>query len=464
MFDVRGASLTTLANLIATGQHTSVEITEAYLARIEKYNPKLNAYLKVFKEESRADAVKADAEIESGKHRGPLHGIPIALKDIIDVAGHSTTAGGILLGDEPKQADAEVVTRLREAGAVILGKLNLHEYAWGGTTDNPHYGRCYNPWKEGYSPGGSSGGSGAAVVADLCAAALGTDTLGSVRIPSSYCGCVGIKPTAGRVSNRGVYPLSWSLDNVGPLTRRVQDATHVFNALASHDPQDPYSAPQPFESIDLEDKPSLKGLRIGVPSRWIGTGKDSAEEEAVVRAFFEAVDVLVALGAERVEIESDELAEASGVAIQITLADAAAIHQEHLAKNADKIGSDVRRLLEVGASLPGTSVAEMHHAARRIRMAVAEVINGVDCIVSPTTPGPAHDFDASATGSLAKFTATYNLLGYPAVSVPCGFTDEDLPISLMIGTKPFDETTALKIAQAYESATSWTETLPSGFE
>ncbi len=240
MIDVRGASLTTLAELIQTRQHSSVEVTKAYLARIDTYNPALNAYLKVFEREALEDAKKADEEIAAGRIRGALHGVPIALKDIIDVAGHATTAGGILLSDAPKSEDAEVTARLRNAGAVLLGKLNLHEYAWGGTTDNPHYGRCFNPWKEGYSPGGSSGGSGAAVAADLCAAALGTDTLGSVRIPSSYCGCVGIKPTAGRVSNRGVYPLSWSLDNVGPLAGRVQDAVRVFNVMAGYDSGDAY--------------------------------------------------------------------------------------------------------------------------------------------------------------------------------------------------------------------------------
>ncbi|MCH8333437.1 amidase, partial [Candidatus Sumerlaeota bacterium] len=228
MVDVHGMKLADVARLIRSRQHSAVEFTEAYLERIEKYNARLNAYLKVFTEEALAEAAKADKEIEEGTVRGPLHGVPIALKDIIDIAGHVTTAGGILLPDAPAEQDAEVTRRLRAAGAVLIGKLNLHEYAWGGTTDNPHYGRCYNPWKEGYSPGGSSGGSGAAVAADLCAAALGTDTLGSIRIPSSYCGTVGFKPTYGLVSTRGVYPLSWALDSVGPLARSVEDAAIVL--------------------------------------------------------------------------------------------------------------------------------------------------------------------------------------------------------------------------------------------
>ena len=464
MIELRGATLTTLADLIQTGQHSSVEVTEAYLARIEKHNPALNAYLKVFEAEALTAAKKADQEIAAGTVRGPLHGVPIALKDIIDIAGHVTTAGGVLLSDEPASEDAEVVARLRNAGAVILGKLNLHEYAWGGTTDNPHYGRCFNPWKEGHSPGGSSGGSGAAVAADLCAAALGTDTLGSVRIPASYCGCVGIKPTAGRVSNRGVYPLSWSLDNVGPLANRVQDAVAVLNALARHDSGDAYSAQDPFESISLEDRPNMKGLRVGVPNDWVRDGADSPEEKEVVEAFSAAVGVLRNLGCETVDIDTPDLPQSLQVALQITLADAAAIHKEHLAKNPEKIGADVRQLLQLGANLPGTGVAEAFHEGTLIRRRMASVIENVDCLVTPTTPAPAHAFDPGKTRGVAKFTGAYNLLGYPAVSLPCGFTDDGLPIGLMIAAAPFKESKALQVAQAYEAATDWKDRLPEAFD
>ena len=464
MIELRGATLTTLAVLIQTGQHSSVEVTEAYLARIDKYNPALNAYLKVFEAEALAAAKEADDEIAAERVRGPLHGVPIAVKDIIDVAGHATTAGGILLSDEPAREDAEVIARLRNAGAVILGKLNLHEYAWGGTTDNPHYGRCFNPWKEGHSPGGSSGGSGAAVAADLCAAALGTDTLGSVRIPSSYCGCVGIKPTAGRVSNRGVYPLSWSLDNVGPLAMRVQDALAVLNALAGYDSGDAYSVQDPFESISVEDRPKMKGLRVGVPNDWVRDGADSPEEKAVLEAFSAAVDVLVNLGCETVDLDTPNLAGSMQAAFRIALADAAAIHKEHMEKNPDKIGDDVCQLLEMGANLPGTDVAEAFHEGTLVRHRMAAVMEKVDCLVTPTTPAPAHAFDAGSARNVAKFTGPYNLLGYPAVSLPCGFTEDGLPIGLMIAAAPFQEAKALQVAQAYEAATDWKDRLPEGFD
>lgn len=464
MFNVRGASLTTIAEIVQSGQHSSVEITEAYLARIDTYNSKLNAYLKVFESEALEAAKRADDEIANGRIRGPLHGVPIALKDIIDISGYPTTAGGILLSDEAKTEDAEVVRRLRDAGAVLLGKLNLHEYAWGGTTDNPHYGRCFNPWKDGYSPGGSSGGSGAAVAADLCAAALGTDTLGSVRIPSSYCGCVGLKPTAGRVSNRGVFPLSWSLDNVGPLAGSVRDAAAVLNALAGHDPGDAYSIERPFSNVSLDDRPNMQGVRLGVPVDWIFEGTDSDDEKTVNEAFAAAVDTLVELGATRVDLDAPELAQAGQVAVQITLADAAAIHKEHLDQSPDSIGADVRGLLQIGAGLSGTDIANAFHNGRTIRHRVASAIEQVDCILTPTTPLPAHAFGGGRAASVAKFTGAYNLLGYPAVSLPNGFTKDGLPIGLMIAAKPFQEQTALSVAQAYEAATDWKERLPEGFE
>ncbi len=464
MIDLRGVTLTTLAELIQTGQHSSVEVTEAYLARIEKHNPALNAYLKVFETGALAAAKEADDEIAAGRVRGPLHGVPIAVKDIIDIAGHVTTAGGILLYDEPASEDAEVIARLRNAGAVILGKLNLHEYAWGGTTDNPHYGRCFNPWKKDHSPGGSSGGSGAAVAAELCAAALGTDTLGSVRIPSSYCGCVGIKPTAGRVSNRGVYPLSWSLDNVGSLAKRVQDAVAVLNALAGYDSGDAYSAEDPFEIISIEDRPNMEGIRLGVPNDLVQDGADSPEEKPVLEAFSAAVDVLVNLGCETVEIDTPDLARAMQVAFQIALADAAAIHKEHLANSPDKIGADVRQLLQLGANLSGTDIAQAFHEGNLVCHRVAAVMEGVDCLLTPTTPVPAHAFDSGSARNAAKFTGAYNLLGYPAVSLPCGFTQDGLPIGLMIAAAPFEEAKALQVAQAYEAATSWKDRRPEAFD
>ena len=463
MVDVHGMKLADVARLIRSRQHSAVEFTEAYLGRIEKYNARLNAYLKVFADEALAEAAKADKEIEAGTVRGPLHGVPIALKDIIDIAGHVTTAGGILLPDAPAEEDAEVTRRLRSAGAVLIGKLNLHEYAWGGTTDNPHYGRCYNPWKEGYSPGGSSGGSGAAVAADLCAAALGTDTLGSIRIPSSYCGTVGFKPTYGLVSTRGVYPLSWALDSVGPLARSVEDAAIVLGVLAGPDPREPTSAMREAGDLLPESRPSLRGIRLGVIEGYSLEGGDSPRQKAVTDAVAEALEHLISLGAERVDLDLPEIRLALRAAFDITLSDAAALHAQHMEDSPDSIGADVRRLLQSGAAMSPARVAEAHRQRAVLRHRFAEVMREVDCLISPTTPVPAHSFEGGGGGS-ATFTGPINLLGYPAISVPCGFTADGLPIGLQIATGEFEEKKAAAIAQAYEVSTPWSDRRPEGFD
>ena len=463
MVDVRGMTLVTAGSLIQSGEHSSEEITRAYLDRIQEHNPKLNAYIRVLKKEAVAEAKRADKEIAEGKIRGPLHGVPIATKDIIDIEGHVTTAGGVHLRDVKAKEDAPVIAGLREAGAVILGKLNLHEYAWGATTDNPHYGRCINPWKDGYSPGGSSGGSGAAVAASLCGAALGTDTLGSVRIPSSYCGCVGIKPTAGRVSNRGVFPLSWSMDNVGPLARRVEDAAIVFNAMQGYDPEDPYSADRPGTPLTLDDNPDIKGMRVGVIENW-DMGRALFDNEKVVAELVkDAVDHLVDLGAERVALNVPEIEQLGQIGITIALADAAAIHKDNMDKDPESFGADVRGLLQLGLRLGPTDVANAHDARAQWRRRMMEVMKQVDCIVTPTTPSPSHPFQPFAASSVAHYTGPYNTLGYPAVAVPCGFTEEGLPASLMIAAVPFDEQKAVTVAHAYETSTQWKERLPDDF-
>lgn len=461
MIDVKGLTLSTASELIQSREHTSQEIAEAYLARIDRLNSGLNAYLKVFQNEALSRAAKMDAELESGKNRGPLHGIPVGLKDIMDIEGYPTTAGGVLLPESGAVQNAVVVDRLLNAGAVILGKLNLHEYAWGGTTNNPHYGSCYNPWKEGYSPGGSSGGSGAAVVAGLCAVALGTDTLGSIRIPSSYSGCVGLKPTNGLVSTRGVFPLSWSLDTVGPLARRVKDVRLVLRVLAGYDEEDPYSVKRQDRVNTSEGTLHLKGIRIGVIQDWALAFDGTPDEQTVAGIVSEAMDVLVDLGCERIELKVPEIQEATQAAFTITLADAAAIHKERLESSPDSIGEDVRSRLELGRALKGTDVAEAFRSGVLLRRRFGRLLEGIDCFVCPTTATTAHAFDAGKAASTAKYTAAFNLLGYPAVSVPCGFTEEGLPVGLMIVGGPYQEALALRVAEAYEGATPWKERLPS---
>lgn len=460
MIDVSQTKLTTLAGLIASREVTSKEITEAYLARIERYNPQLNAYLKVFGSEAVAQAEQLDRETALGEIRSPLHGVPIAIKDIIDIKGYVTTAGGVLLPDTPAAEDAEVIRRLREAGAVFLGKLNLHEYAWGGTTDNPHFGKCINPWKAGYSPGGSSGGSAAAVSAGLCAAALGTDTLGSVRIPSSYCGCTGIKTTYGLVSNRGVYPLSWSLDTVGPLASCAEDAAVMLSVMAGPDAEEPTSAQKEIGSVMPPRIPGIKGTKIGIIAGYSVPSETDPAKKVVSDAVGAAIEQLVRLGAIPVEFEIPEINALGLAAINIALVEAAAIHEEHMSSNPDKIGEDVRGRLQIGKTLSGTDLAKFQRSAAEIRVRFEKILREVDCILFPTTETTAHAFVPQYTNSTARYTAAANGLGFPAVSVPCGFSDEGLPIGLQILAGPFEESKALRIAAAYESATEWRKRKP----
>lgn len=461
--DLLHATIAELGRALARGETSSEELTRAYLARIERYGERLNAYLRVFTDEAVQAARASDRERASGKEIGPLHGIPFALKDIIDIRGYPTTAGGVLLPDEPAVADAEVTRRLRAAGAVLLGKLNLHEYAWGGTNANVHYGNAYNPWKQGYSPGGSSGGSAAAVVAGLAAGALGTDTLGSVRIPSSYCGCVGLKTTYGLVSKRGVYPLAWTLDTVGPIVRCVEDAAIVLGAIAGPDPDEPSSALREAPAVELGREPDLKGVRLGLV-RDYSLAHDGTPEEIEVRPVVEqAIARLESLGAERVEIDLSELAESRAVVFTIGFAEASAIHEQHLDQHPDQIGEDVRKRLELGRKLSGVDIARAHHRAAEIRHRALRAMKGLDALVFPSTATASHAFDPKLALKTANYTGPVNLLGWPAISVPCGFNREGLPVGLQLAGVPFSEPALLRIAHAYEQATDWVKQKPTDF-
>ncbi len=461
--DLLHATIAELGRLLAAGETSSEQLTRAYLDRIARYNDELNAYLRVFADEAIESARDRDRERAAGGARGPLHGIPLAFKDIIDIQGHPTTAGGVLLPDTPARADAEVIRRLRAAGAVLLGKLNLHEYAWGGTNINVHYGNAYNPWKQGFSPGGSSGGSAAAVVAGLAAGSLGTDTLGSVRIPSSYCGCVGLKTTYGLVSTRGVYPLAWSLDTVGPITRCVQDAAILYGAIAGPDPQEPTSALCEPAPVDLGVRPDLKGVRLGVVRDW-SLQHDGTDREIEVRAAVEQALVrLGELGAERVELDLPELSESLRVVFRIGLAEASAIHKQHLEEHPGRIGEDVRKRLELGHTFSGPTIARAQRRAVEIRHRARQAMQGLHALVFPTTTNAAHAFDPELAQKTANYTGPVNLLGWPAVTVPCGFNPEGLPIGLQLAGLPFTEAGLLRIAYAYETATEWVKRKPERF-
>ncbi len=460
MTDLTRLTVAEAAPLIRERRLSPVELTDACLARIESVEPKINAFITLTADKARAAARTAAEDIARGDYIGPLHGIPLALKDLFATAGVLTTAGSKILADNVPAEDSNAAARLRGAGAVLLGKLNLHEFAYGATGVNPHYGPCRNPWDTSRITGGSSSGSGASVASGECFAALGTDTGGSIRIPAALCGGVGLKPTFGRVSRRGVISLSWSLDHVGPLARSVEDTAIVLQAIAGHDPQDASSSAEPVPDYTAGLRDGVKDLRIGVPSEFFFDNVDAEVEPAVRKA----IGVLEGLGASVRDVSLPLIREGAAAVAPIMLPEALAYHRKWMEERPDDYGEDVRYRLELGA----TFLAVHHVQAQRLReMIVArwrdEVFNQVDLLATPSTMAPAFPIersDLSVTFSLIRNTNPLNLLGVPAISVPCGFTESGLPIGLQLAGRWWDEATVLRAARAYEQATDWQKRAP----
>ncbi|MGB2694905.1 MAG: amidase [Dehalococcoidia bacterium] len=453
-------SLAELAGRIRAKEVSPVEATEAVLERIERLNPKLTAYITVMAEQALADARAAESEIASGKYRSALHGVPIGVKDLCETKGVRTTAGSKILGYWVPDRDATVVTKLREAGAVIVGKLNLHEFAFGALGLNPHYGHARNPWDTERITGGSSSGSGAAVAAGLCFAALGSDTGGSIRIPSSFCGIAGIKPTYGRVSLYGVVPLAWSLDHIGPMARTVRDCALVLEAIAGHDPNDPSSADAPVERWSEALEGGIEGLRIGVPVPYAFPPGGRAGEEtepdvaAIVR---EGIATLERLGAQVRELELPIIQQYWGAASTVLLGEAAAYHKENMEQRPQEYGDDVRLRLGWGMDQKAVDYVRGARLRDEARRAADDVLfSNVDLLAMPTTRRTAVTFDSISkddpTLGLTRLTAAFDATGQPAMSVPCGFTEEGLPVGLQLVGRSFDERTVLRAAHAFEAA------------
>ena len=453
-------SVAEAGRLIRRRELSPVELTQACLQRIERLDGRINAFITVTGEQAIAAARQVEAEIAGGSHRGPLHGIPVALKDIFGVADVRMTGGSKILAENVATEDSVATTRLKAAGAVFLGKLNLHEFAFGATGINPHYGPARNPWDAERITGGSSSGSGAAVAGGECPAALGTDTGGSIRIPASLCGIVGLKPTYGRVSKRGVLPLSWSLDHVGAMTRTVADAAIVLQAIAGYDEGDGSSVDEPGPDYNAAPNGGLRGLRVGVPREFFFENVDPEVEKSVQSA----IGVLGELGAIVTEVEVPLIAEIPGALTAMMLPEALAYHQKWMAERPDDYGDDVRYRLELGSGY----LAVHYVQAQRLRGIAVEawrqdVFSKVDLIATPTTPvtaRPISEGDLQVTFSLIRFTNLFNFLGLPAISLPCGFSTEGLPIGLQLAGRWWDEGTMLRAAHAYEQATEWHKRRP----
>ncbi|HWP28714.1 MAG TPA: amidase [Chloroflexota bacterium] len=459
--------LAALADRLRRRELSPVELTRVYLDRIAALDPTLRAFITVTAEQALAEAAAAEREIAAGQYRGPLHGIPLAFKDLFYTAGVRTTAGSRILADFVPAEDATVVARLRAAGALCLGKTNLEEFAYGATSINPHYGACRNPWDPARITGGSSGGSAAAVAAGLCAASLGTDSGGSIRQPAALCGLVGLKPTYGRVSRHGVVPLSWSQDHVGPMTRTVRDAALVLQAIAGHDPRDPASSPAPVPDYLAPLEAGVTGLRLALPRDFFFDHVDPAVE-AAVRA---AAGVLERQGATLEEVPFPQAAPAATAGATILFTEAAAYHEPWLRTRPQDYGPLVLARLRVGATLLATDYVKAQRARSRLVAQALALFERFDALLTPTVPIAAPRQDESVVrwpdgteedirGATLRYTRPFNLLGFPALSVPCGFTPDGLPIGLQIVGRPFAEATVLRVARAYEAATTWSERRP----
>ncbi len=446
------------AGLLDAGRISSVELTRQCLASIERLQPKLNAFITVTADAALRRARAMDQERDRGQARGPLHGIPVAVKDVFCTQGVRTTCGSKFFADYVPDHDAAVVEKLEAAGTVMLGKLNMHELAYGITSNNPHFGAVRNPWNTDCVPGGSSGGSGAAVASEMCFLAMGSDTGGSIRIPAAFCGTVGLKPTTGRVSRYGVLPLDFTLDHMGPLTRSVRDAAVVLGAIAGHDPRDDSSSGVPPHDYLPPEGVAIRGLRVGVPSNFYYERLDP-EVERAVRAL---VRTAGALGAEVVEVRVPDIAAINTVSRVILLAEASATMERFLHRRAE-IGADVLALLDQGRLIPATDYINAQRLRRVQQREFAEVWRHADCLLIPCTPAPAprigqtelelggvkEDVRLAST----RFVRGINPLGLPALSIPCGVASSGLPIGAQIVGPAFREELILRVGAALEDAT-----------
>jgi len=444
---------------LARREITSLALTEFFLERIARDNPQSHAFIAITADSAREQARRADAEMARGISRGALHGIPLALKDIFDQRGVVTTAGSAILRENLAANDAEAVARLRHGGAVFLGKTNMNEFAFGVTNQNPHYGNVPNPWAAARVPGGSSGGSAYAVSARLCLGALGTDTGGSIRIPSALCGITGVKPTYGRVSLRGVVPLSWSNDHAGPMAQTAQDCALLLNALAGYDAQDPASVNLPAPDFARALNDSLRGLRFVAPKGYFEENVDAQILEQVENA----ARVLEDLGAIRVAKEFVTAPDLFQLNRTILRSEALAYHREYLANHAEQYGADVLRRLREGESITMAEYARARRAQAELVRALELWFEDVALLVVPTTrtAAPLRDADAlEMARHLTAFTAPFNVTGLPAISLPCGFTREGLPIGVQFVGPRWREDLILRAAHQYQLATEWHLSIP----
>ena len=453
-------TISELAPKIRAREVSPVEVVEAALAQADRLQPTLNSFITILHEQARSQAKEMEAALERGEYLGPLHGIPIGIKDNIATEGILTTVGSKVFADHVPEEDAHVVSLCKQAGAIILGKENLHEFASGGSSNNPHYGAVHNPWALDRSPGGSSGGGGANVGACVTFASLGSDLGGSVRAPAAYCGVVGLKQTYGRVSQRGLMVTSFNGDHIGPITRSARDSALVLQAIAGYDPLEPSTVPVPVPDYlaGLED--GLRGLKMGIPTNHYFDVLEP-EVEAVVRR---AIAALEELGVESREVTLPSMKYAGALRIAL-MADRLVVHERYIRERRQDYSPEILYMVLAGQFVLGRDYAKSLKVQRLIKEEHASVLRDVDFLVTPTLPLAAPPINSTThtigrteynlvgpgSGMTGRNTGPSNATGFPAISVPCGFTEAGLPVGLQLVGRPFEEALLFRAAQGYEA-------------
>jgi aspartyl-tRNA(Asn)/glutamyl-tRNA(Gln) amidotransferase subunit A len=449
------------ARLLETRELSPVELIESRLDRIAQLDSRLHSFIRVLADDARREAQAAEAEITAGRYRGPMHGVPIGLKDIYETAGIATTGHSKVMRDHLPDADAVAVAKLREAGAVIVGKLATHEFALGGPSFDLPWPPPRNPWDLSRFTGGSSSGTGAAVAAGLVLGGTGSDTGGSIRGPAAFCGLAGIKPTYGLISRRGIWPLAFSLDHAGPLAWTVEDNAILLQAMAGHDPADPGSADVPIPDYRAALQGNVRGLRLGVVRHFYE--RDNAANAAMHEAIESAVRTLEGMGCTVQEMTLSPLADWAACGMVIMLCEAYAIHEANLRRRFTDYGEMFRDRMALAGLISG---ADYVQALRRRRELVDEfdrAMAGLDLILTASAPTEAPPIDAVgkfATFERPSLTMPFNVTGSPAMSICCGYTDDGLPLSLQLVGRRFDDATVLRLAYTYEQATPWRQRRP----
>lgn len=454
--------ITEISAMIKSKVISPVELTQLMLDRIDRFNPKLNAYISVMRDEALAQARELEEEAARGHFRSPLHGIPISIKDVFDTKGHPTTGGSNVFKDWMSDKDATVVSKLKEAGAVIIGKNNLHEFCWGGTTENLHYGPSRNPWNPEKIPGGSSGGSAVAVAAGMAFGAIGTDTLGSVRLPSALCGSTAIKPTYGRVSRYGNMPMSWTFDHIGPMGRYVKDLALMLQVISGYDRHDPTSSKEIVDVTFERSLENLNGVVIGICREYFF---DESADPEVIKLVEDSINVIESLGATVKEITIKGIDRAINSIFTIAVSEGYAFHKNIIDTYPELYGDGVREHILDGKGVSAQEYIDAQRYRNLFTQRLLEAMDSVDILLTPTNIHPAFSIWSVPPEGMAEAiwrlfrTPIGNLTGFPALSIPCGFVPEGLPVGLQLIGKPFDEKRILQIGDCFERVKPYADQL-----